>query len=148
MSTVQKFDRSMVQRFLQTSGLKYLVDSDGDFVAEFGYDPALDCELSFWFIVGGPDHDIYRVAAKSNKRISQSDWARAVMLCNEWNRDRRWPKAYLTIHESGTLPYGDIMLEEQIDLEKGIHQELLDDFSLTVMATANAFWKWAKEQGI
>ncbi len=85
----------------------------------------------------------------SDKRIPKSDWGRAVMICNTWNKERSWPKAYLFVRNPSTDTHGLIVLEDVIDLEKGIHQELLDDFSLTSIATAISFWKWAhKEQGL
>jgi hypothetical protein len=148
MSPVRTFDHTMIQAFLKSSGLKYLTDSDGDYVVEFSYNPDLDCELSYWFIVGGKDRDIYRVAVHTNKRLAQQQIGQAIVLCNEWNRERRWPKAYVNLVDSSGVSYGEIILEEQLNLEAGIHQELLNTFTLTVMVTGESFWKWANEQGI
>jgi len=149
MPTVQKFSRSMIEKYLKAKNLKFLRDSDGDFRISFAYDEDTGCKLDVWFIAGGPQGDIYYVGVHSDKRIPKSDWGRAVMLCNTWNKERRWPKAYLYVHDPSTDTVGSIRLEEQIDLEKGIHQELLDDFTDTVIASANLFWEWAhKEQGL
>jgi hypothetical protein len=149
MATVEKFTRPMIERYLRSVGVKFLTDSDGDFVVQFGYSETQGCELSFYFIAGGRENEIYVIRAFSDKRIARDEWARAVMLCNQWNTERRWPKAYLQVKDPASDNYGAILLEEQIDLEKGIHQELLDDFSNTFVVTAGSFWEWAhKEKGL
>src|SRR5579875_2761784 len=145
---VRTFDKSMIQAFLNSVGLRYLVDNDGDYMVQFSYDSQVDCELAFWFLIGGSKRDIYTVMAASSKRIPRSEWGRALQLCNDWNRERRWPKSYLVVKDPRSDLSGEIRLEEQIDLGKGIHQELFDDFSMTVIVTANEFWKWAKQQGL
>ncbi len=148
MPTVQKFDRSMIERYLKSRNLKYLVDSDGDYRVEFAYDESVGCGLKVLLIAAGPRHQIYQIVVLSDKRIPQKDWARAVMACNTWNKEKRWPKAYLYVADPSKDTVGMIMLEGQIDLEKGIHQELFNDFTDTIIATATSFWKWAHtEQG-
>lgn len=149
MSTVQNFDRSMIERFLRGRNLKYLVDSDGDFVVQFAYDQAIGCALTVHLMASGPREWIYYVMVVSDKRIPKHDWGRAVMLCNTWNKEKRWPKSYLHVADPANDSVGMIRLEEQLDLEKGIHQELLEDFTHTVIVCANMFWEWMhKEQGM
>lgn len=149
MTTVQKFDRSMIEKFLKKRDLKYLVDRDGDYRIDFSYDPDIQCELTVWLIAGGSDHDIYNVLITSNKRIAKSDWGRAIFACNTWNKERRWPKAYLDVSDPNKDSWGYIALEHQILLSAGIHQELLDNFTDTVILGGYSFWEWAaKEQGL
>jgi len=135
----------MIERYLQGKSLRFMVDADGDFRVEFAHDRECDCELTVWFIAGGPKKDVYCVRVNSNKHIPQRDWGKAVLICNQWNKERRWPKAFLYYRDS-EAEHGDILLEGQIDLEQGIHQELFDDFTNTVIATAFQFWKWAHEE--
>jgi len=149
MPTVQKFDRSMIEKYLKSVNLKYLRDSDGDFVAQFAYDEDTGCELTLYLIAAGQKNEIYVIRVLSDKRIPKSDWGRAMMLCNTWNDERRWPKAYLHVANPDKDTIGTIVLEEQIDLEKGIHQELLDDLTTTILMGAHLFWEWAhKEKGL
>ncbi len=149
MPTVQRFDRNMIEKHLKARSVKYLRDSDGDFRIEFAYDEDTGCELTVWLIAAGTQNQIYDVLVVSNKRIPKSDWARAIMVCNTWNKEWRWPTAYLYVSDPSTDTTGTIRLEQQIDLEPGIHQELLGDFTDTIITGAFAFWKWAhKEQGL
>lgn len=48
------------------------------------------------------------------------------MACNEWNLEKRWPKAAFNTGSSGDES-GAFVLELSFDFEKGVHQELLDD---------------------
>jgi hypothetical protein len=149
MATVQKFDHSMIEKFLRSSSLKFLRDSDGDFVVQFGYSDKMGCELDIFLVVEGSKQHIYRILGIADKRIQKNDWGRAIMVCNTWNKERRWPKAYLYVKDAATDTTGSIRLEQQVDLETGIHQELLDDFSFTSIGGILQFWEWAhQEQGL
>ncbi|HLZ60092.1 MAG TPA: YbjN domain-containing protein, partial [Ktedonosporobacter sp.] len=90
--------------------------------------------------------DIYRILTTSDRRIPRNDWGRAVMICNTWNKERYWPKAFLSVRNPDSDAYGAITLEWQIDLGKGIHQELLNDFTMTILSGGIAFWKWAHQE--
>jgi hypothetical protein len=148
MATVEKFTRSMIEHFLQESDMRYFTDSDGDFLVQFSYDEELGCSLNMYFMASGDDAEIYYISARSDRRILKNDWEQALKACNAWNRERRWPKAYLRV-DKATDASGEIVLESQIDLEQGVHQELLNSFSQTMIAGVGMFWKWAhQEQGL
>lgn len=146
MPSIKKFDRRMIKNFLDKAELNYFTDKDGDFTINFAYDEELGCELSFWFIVTGSNDEIYQVLISSDKDIPKSQWARVLMLCNTWNEEMRWPKVYLHIDDIDNDTTGNILLEEQIDLEQGIHQELLNDYTETILSTSFQFWKWMHEE--
>lgn len=148
MATVRGFDRSMIRTFLDDKDIHFLIDRDGDFQVVFSDNGERGCEITFWLIAGGSNAQIYNIMAWSDKRIPRSDWGQALLLCNTWNKEKRWPRAYLWASDPASDTTGSIRLDMQLDLEPGIHQELLDDFSLTVMAGVLNFWEWAhKEQG-
>ena len=149
MATVKNFDRSMIKNYLTRKEYKFLVDSDGDFLIKFAYDPDYACQMSVYLIVTGSKQDVYSVRIMTDKRIPKSDWGKALMLCNTWNKERRWPTAYLKVNDPDRDPIGTIELNYNLDLEQGIHQELLDDFTSIIISTGDAFWTWAhKEQGL
>ena len=149
MPIVQKFDRTMIEKILRAHTLKFLRDSDGDFIVQIGHSDKLGCELDILLIAGGTNAQIFSVTGRTNKRIPKSDWGRAVMICNTWNKEKRWPKAYLYVKDPSTDLTASILLEQQIDLEHGIHEELLDDFTFTTISGMFAFWEWAhQEQGL
>jgi hypothetical protein len=145
MSAVQKFDHSMIEAYLRGRELKFLRDSDGDFVLEWERDETIGCELRMLLAAAGKNKDIYSILVRSNRRIPRQDWERCVSLCNTWNREKRWPKAYVFWLE-GDDASGQILLEGQIDLAKGIHSELFADFTETILGTAFQFWKWAHQE--
>ena len=149
MAYVQTFDRSMIESSLRSASLRFLRDDDGDFIVQFGYDSATDCEINIGFDVSGNTHSVYSIHGTSDKRIPRNDWGRVVMMCNTWNKERRWPKAFLYTRNPGSDATATIVLEENLDLDTGIHQELLDDFTLTTISGILQFWKWAhQEQGL
>jgi hypothetical protein len=149
MAVVEQFSRAMIEKYLRAVGMRFLRDEDGDFLVQFGYSEPQGCELSLYFIAGGQKNEIYTLRAFSDRRFTRDQWSKVVTLCNTWNSERRWPKAYMDVKNSDADAFGVILLEEQIDLEKGIHQELLDDFSNTFVVTVGSFWKWAhQEQGL
>ncbi len=148
MSDVQQFTRSMVERFLRSRNYRYLTDNDGDFVVHFAYDSDADCKITFYFIASGQNKTIFSINARSDKPIPKAEWGRIVMLCNTWNKEKRWPKAYLSVEDASSTR-GEIVLGESIDLDTGIHQELLDDYTLTMIIGTTLFWEWLhKEHGI
>lgn len=136
MAKVDKFERNMIQRSLDSMGLRYLRDSDGDFVILFARDDDAGCELQARIMAVGQNHEILAVHMQSDARMESNDTGLLCRVCNLWNREHRWPKAYVDDE-------GDIILEEQIDLEKGIHQELLHHFIATTVAAGHRFWVWA-----
>jgi len=132
----------MIERYLKQHGLRYLRDSDGDFQVQFAYDEDVGGELTIYCGAEGRDHDIYVVRISSSRMVPKAEWGRAITLCNTWNKDKRWPKAYLRVKDPSTDVVGGIFLEEELNLEAGVHFELLDSYTTTAIAAANEFWRW------
>ncbi len=149
MPTVQKFTRDMIEKHLRARNLHFLRDSDGDFCVEFARDADSGRELTMWLMAQGKNQDIYTIRIDADRPFTRNDWGRAMMLCNTWNCDKRWPKAYLYVRDWEKDQVGEIKLEDNVDLGVGVHQELLDDITSTIFTGACLFWEWmAKEQGI
>jgi hypothetical protein len=136
----------MIEDYLKAEGLRYLRDSDGDFCVMFSPGDDLDHEMRVWLMAVGSQKDVYSITVYSSKSYPKSEWSRCLMLCNTWNREQYWPKAYLNVDDPDADTSGGICLEGQIDLEEGIHQELFDDFTDTIITGAFAFWRWEKQQ--
>lgn len=141
-----KFSRAMIETFIQTKSLPYHTDNDGDICLELIEETTYGCKLSAYCLALGPKQNIYCVRVVSNKPIPQLEWGRAILLCNSWNRDNRWPKAYLNYINMDSA-VGEIILEGQIDLEHGISVEQFADFTDGQIATALQFWTWFHQQG-
>ncbi|NJP05672.1 MAG: YbjN domain-containing protein [Chloroflexaceae bacterium] len=146
MSVVEPFSLAMVERYIQKRGWKFLRDQDGDYRVDFAYSDERGCSLSLWMIAEGAESEIYTVRVYSDKRIPRDDWMHVIRLCNEWNRDRRWPKAYLHAPSDEEMLTAPVHLEYQIDLETGIHQELLEHLTESILSSSHAFWMWMAEE--
>ena len=143
MNELTTFNRGMIKQYLDSVGLRYMTDTEGDFHIFFGYQEEIGCSLTITLAAQGRRSEIYVVRAVADKHIPKQEWGKAIMLCNTYNRGHRWPKAYLYVRDPNDDATVVIMLEEQIDLEKGIHQALFDDFTHTVIASVHTFWTWA-----
>lgn len=146
MAIVEEFNRTLIDNYLRAKGFRYLRDPDGNFCVFLSLHD-VDYELRAWFEAVGSQEDVYSVAVHSSKRYPKSEWSRCLMLCNTWNRERWWPKAYLNVSDLDADTSGDIRLEGAIELEEGIHQELFEQFTDTIITSALQFWQWEKQQG-
>lgn len=139
---VEPFTRSMIERYLRAMDLKFLTDPDGDFHALFGTGESDDGPIMAMWSAESADEDVYRISLVSKRVFDRTQWPAALVRCNEWNRTRRWPKAYLDADLSVASGEAHIVLEGQLDLEEGIHQELFADFTGSVILGGFRFWEW------
>lgn len=143
---VRPFTRGMIKRYLERADLTYLRDLRNDFRVDFSYDDEIQCALSFWFLATGERDEIYGVEARSTRRFPREMWDWVLYTVNEWNRQMRYPKAYFHVSDSESDRTGEIRLEQYTDLERGVHQELFDSLTHTVIGGAVRFWTWLTEQ--
>ncbi|MBX5452076.1 YbjN domain-containing protein [Thermogemmatispora sp.] len=146
MATVEPFSHAMIEAFLRSQNLRFLRDEENDFVVQFNYNPECACELTFYLTAQGEQKEIYSLLCRSDRRFEPDGWERALVLCNTWNRERRWPRSYLLSYERDGTAYGEICLDMHIDLGTGIHQELLADLTSTFIATSFSFWRWLRQE--
>jgi hypothetical protein len=93
----------------------------------------------------GPGGEILVLRARAYATLP-ADWnERAYGAVNEWNRTRRFLKAYIgEPTESGRLPlYG----ETQIPLRPGLTDALLDEFIDCAAAVSGAYIDWLHDEG-
>ncbi len=145
MPTIETFSPAMIEAYVKAKEFAYLKDPHGDYFIEFAEQAECACHLTARLSITGDQRDVYSIRVTSDRRIPQRDWGRAVLVCNQWNKERRWPKAYLHHADKGA-EHGDIILEGQIDLEAGIHQALFDSYTDTIIGTAFRFWEWAHQE--
>lgn len=147
-STVQRFTRTMIRRYLDRTELDYLRDTHDDFRVDFAYDDDLNCALSFWLMAVGQQDEIYGIEARSTRRFPGETWDWCLLVVNEWNKRMRYPKAYFYVADAEQGRTGEIRLEQYTDLEKGVHQDLLDSLTYTVMGGAMRFYSWLNDQAM
>ncbi len=146
MAIVESFGRGMIEAFLEDSELHYLRDRDGDFVVEFGYDEEVLGHPRFMLVTAGDDGDQYCLRGETMKRIPRVDWDRSLRLCNEWNAQYKLPKVYLEIDDPNASSSGRVVCEQWINLDAGIHQELINAMTSTFFTACFGFWRWLERQ--
>lgn len=130
----------MIRNFLERDDLHYYIDRDGDYAVHVG-------DLMINLIATGRHDDVYSIMCSNSKEYEGDQLAYAIGCCNEWNADKRWPKAY--VRRKTEQLGGRIILEQSLDLETGIHQELLNDFTRIILICCVQFWEWAStEKGL
>lgn len=146
MGFVDSFGRAMIEAFLDDGDLQYLRDRDGDFVVEFGYDEEISGHPRFLLAVGGDGDDQYCLRGDTMRRVPRSEWDRMLRLCNEWNSLYKMPKVYLEVDDPNASTTGRVVCEQWLDLEAGVHQELVNHMTSTFFSACFGFWRWLERQ--
>ena len=146
MGIVETFGHAMIQAFLDDSELHYLRDRDGDFVVEFGYDEEVLGHPRFMLVAAGEDHQQYCLRGDSLRRVPRLEWDRLLRLCNEWNAQYKLPKVYLDVDDPNASTTGKVVCEQWLNLEAGIHQELINQMTSTFFSACFGFWRWLERQ--
>jgi hypothetical protein len=118
---------------LRRLDVRYLVDENGGVVALWE-------RHVVQVRAEGPDEDILVLRSRAYQTVPH-EWAeRGYAAVNEWNRTRRFLKAYLGEQtESGSLPvFGEI----QVPVRPGITDALLDELIDCGTAIAGTFVDW------
>jgi len=147
MSEIEPLSHELVARSLKGQGLNYLRTPDDRFKLEYRPDEASGATLTAWLWVEGPNQDILDIWVVADKRFPRSEWGRMIMLCNQWNNEKRWPKAYLATRGlPDTATDTGVVLELQLKLSSGLQIESIDEWYNMVVGGAYQFWRWIKEQ--
>jgi hypothetical protein len=146
MRFVESFGHGMIESFLEDGDLHFLRDRDGDFVVEFGYDEEIAGHPRFLLAAVGDDHEQYCMRGDIMCRVPRSDWDRMLRLCNEWNALYKMPKVYLEVDDPNASTTGRVVCEQWLNLEVGIHQELVNQFTSTFFSACFGFWRWMQRQ--
>ncbi len=146
MGFIEPFGRTMIETFLEESELQFLRDRDGDFVVEFGYDEEIQGHPRFLFATSGDDQEQFCMRGDTMRRIPRPDWDRLLRLCNEWNALYKMPKVYFEVDDPNTSTTGRVVCEQWLNLEPGIHQELVSHLTSTFFSACFSFWRWLERQ--
>ena len=146
MGYPQSFDQSMIEAFLDDGDLHYLRDRDGDFVVEFGYDEEIVGHPRFLLAATGDDNEQYCMRGDLLRRNPRSEWDRMLRLCNEWNAQYKMPKVYFEVDDPNASATGRVVCEQWLNLEEGVHQELVNQLTSTFFSACFGFWRWLERQ--
>ena len=118
MPVIKTFDRGMLENYLKTNKLHFLRDEQGGFTVNFGHKEEIGGEFSISLSIEGDS--IYHILSMSRKEIPKAQWSEAIMLCNTWNKERRWPKVFLHVNNPETDITAMFVAEESINLTQGM----------------------------
>lgn len=141
---VQAFDRGMVECFLEGRGYSFEKSGDAVFIATLRDDDLQD--VYFKLRISFDRYNTYMIKMVGSRMFPVNHHARMMMLCNTWNVQRIYPKAYAFSDSRLTEPVVAIILERVISLETGIHQRLLNHFTDQTISGAIEFWRWATKE--
>ncbi|MBF0723264.1 YbjN domain-containing protein [Sanguibacter inulinus] len=123
---VRPVTRARVIEWISDYGYSYFIDSDGDV-------GGLWHSRLFYFLIFGSRSEILQVRGQWNREISIERIEEVLDLCNEWNTDRIWPKAYFRVRDNGMI---QVYAEMSVDLEHGATDEQLDRLLSCGLSTA------------
>ena len=129
-SGLAPISRERIKQALESQGWAYRVDSDGDISGgwEHGF---------FWFFLNGEAEEILLVRGTWYPTLSPAALPQAAEVCQEWNRDRMWPKVYPRLNDEGYLR---LHAEHIVDYEHGITDEQLLLHLTTAVNTGGQFF--------
>lgn len=150
----QPFTADTLVRYLRASGLPFWESGASAYTASWDYDPAIDRCTQAFFSVEGTDQAILCARWVSDRRVSAELFHRAFRLCNQWNSDWHWPRAYVDIPRlgggrsgAGAAPASGILtLDLRLYLAKGIHQGLFDSQVYAAQVASWHFWALAHRE--
>jgi hypothetical protein len=123
-------DRDRVTEWLAESGYSFFVDSEGDL-------GGLWQGRLFYFLLFGEADEILQVRGQWNRDVTIERLQEVLELCNEWNADRIWPKAYARVRDNGMV---QVYTEVTVDLEFGANDDQLADVLQCGLSTASLFF--------
>lgn len=120
-----------VQSALSALDWNFRIDEDGDIGGgwEFG---------TFFFFLNGESDELLCVRGFWRGRLEPVDWLTALELCNEWNAEKIWPKAYAARDEEG---YVRLNVEVNVDYEHGLTDEQLAQHLVCAVNTGMSFFE-------
>ncbi len=94
------FGRMLIEHYLRERRLVYLVGGNGELCVKFANgERAAVTEIVF--SMEGTDGNIVVVRARSSAVFGPDQHARLTEFVDEWNRTRRWPKAFTVVGADG-----------------------------------------------
>lgn len=87
---------------LSELGYKFTTDEDGDVVGIWDGN-------FFWFMFMGTDSGFFQIRSRWHRNVGSTDKSLALQTCNDWNRDKLWPKTFVRddTDSDGFAVYGE-----------------------------------------
>lgn len=147
---LRHFTSDTLVRYLRATGRPFWECGPDRYVAPYDYDPTSDRCCQAFYSVEGREPDILCVRWVSDRRVPAEQLSLAYLLCNQWNAEWRWPRAFVDIPRVATgtgadaLPVSGVLtLDFQLYLNRRIHQALFDSLLTPVQEATWPFWEMA-----
>ncbi|HKC29702.1 MAG TPA: YbjN domain-containing protein [Jatrophihabitans sp.] len=127
---------ALVQQLLDEFGLKHGIDQDGDLVVRWE-----KCSVYFFFY--GERREVLQARLYLNRRFSVDMRSTIVLLLDEWNRTKLFPKAFTILPDDGMV---GICAEQCYDFETGATRAQLKYAVGMWVDTLLRFGDWLDEQ--
>jgi hypothetical protein len=143
MSVVSPISIDRVRRVLDKLSISHKVDDDGDIAFVLNADDDVAYDVVCFLMLKGSNKEVYQIMLIPSKAIPARKQGEALLACNQWNVEKLYPAAYLQPGDESKVVamYG-------IDLEKGIHDELLEDFTRSIVSMGWEFFKFISKKGL
>lgn len=133
-ATVSEYPTSLcqhrIQSWLEGAGFAFFVDSDGDLGGIWH-------NRIFYLLTLGGNQEVLQVRGQWNRECTLDYFDDLLEVCNTWNAERIWPKAYLRVRDDGTVV---VCADLTIDVEHGATDAQLDQLLRCGLATGTAFF--------
>ena len=116
-----------IAAWLTANEFSYFVDNDGDL-------GGLWRGRLFYFFLFGETSEILQVRGQWHREIAIERLEEVLDLCNEWNAERIWPKAYIRVRDNGRV---HVVSEVATDLEHGATDAQLSQMLLCGLSTGS-----------
>ncbi|MCG2797179.1 MAG: YbjN domain-containing protein, partial [Cellulomonas sp.] len=115
-----------IASWLDQNQFSYFVDSDGDL-------GGLWRGRLFYFFLFGERQEILQVRGQWHRELAIERLSEVLDLCNDWNADRIWPKAYARVRDNGRV---HVVTEVAVDFEHGATDDQLSQSLFCGLSTA------------
>lgn len=97
----------------------------------------------FYFFTLGEHGEILQVRGQWNRSFTIERLTEVLEICNDWNTDRVWPKAYLRVRDDGSV---HAICEVATDLGAGVTDDQLSELLSIGLRSAAAFFDQLDER--
>jgi hypothetical protein len=92
MSQPLELTQKRMRDILDRKQVTHTIDSDGDIVIPLNADQ--NCPYGVVCFISLTPEGILTLRGHPDHKIPESRFAEAILFCNRWNLEKRWPTAY------------------------------------------------------
>ncbi|MDO8107394.1 YbjN domain-containing protein [Isoptericola sp. b441] len=119
-----------IRAWMDGRGYAWFVDRDGD-------TGGLWRGRLYYLFALGEDQEILQIRGQWNRSFSIERLTEVLEICNTWNAEKVWPKAYLRVRDDGSV---HAICEVATELGAGVTDEQLGQLIECGLASSGAFF--------